>query len=350
MSTALSVGLQDAGERLISNAFRYVDIANAHFSAISSALNMTNGTRFYQAFDTAMHFPESENAWYLPVPKVWGLGIDDYQQTKYVAHHWYQTQNGTPATIAADFMNHSSISSGLEVFRPWIKFLDNVTDVKIPFILSEAANSLNGGVGYQDVFATTLWQVDWELYSMVVGVYRVNLQTMYAANYYMFNPVLSDNTPPQAYAPWYAQPFVADFIGKSGGTTKMTILDAAKGTEQPNVVGYAAYEGEDIKRVALINFNYWDGRNVSASTRLNEPVTLSDLPSGTTSVMVKKLTSPLGAHAQAPNITYGGSQWLESSNGKEFSVLKDTETLSVSGGTVVVDVPASSAVLVWIKA
>ena len=318
----------------------YVHIATERFAAISKALGISNGTRVFQALETAMAF-DGSNAWTLAVPTVWDLGIDASHQVKSVSHHWYQTRNGTAATIGRDFMNHTAISSGLEVFRPWIEYLDTAADVKIPFVLSESANSLNGGTGYQDVFATTLWQVDWELYSMFVGVSRINYQAMYAADYLLFNPLDSDGVPQQTYAPWYAQPFVADFIGQ-GGSTRMSILDQRPGTGNSNIVAYIAYEGHTPKRIAIINFGFWTSS--SNSSRPNDAITFSNLPADR--VILKRLTSPLGASSLASNITYGGSQWLKSSEGREVqNVVKDTETLVIEGRQLVVNVDASSAVL-----
>lgn len=49
-------------------------------------------------------------------------------------------------------------------------------------------------------------------------------------------------------------------------------------------------------------------------------------------------------------MTYGGSQWTYQSLGKEVKdVVKDSETLRVNNGKVIVDMPATSAALLWFR-
>ena len=58
----------------------------------------------------------------------------------------------------------------------------------------------------------------------------------------------------------------------------------------------------------------------------------------------------LGAYALAPNITYGGSQWTAESNGLEVKGVAEngTQVFDVKNGKVVIDMPATSAALVWL--
>ena len=58
----------------------------------------------------------------------------------------------------------------------------------------------------------------------------------------------------------------------------------------------------------------------------------------------------LGAYALADNITYGGSQWTAASQGMEvYDVVQDGETLTSSNGSVVVNLLATSAALLFLQ-
>ena len=174
--------------------------------------------------------------------------------------------------------------------------------------------------------------------AIVQGVSRVNMQQILHSGYDMWYPV-EDVTgfAPQTFASYYSQPYVAEFIGKTGGKTRVSELQV----NSPNVVAYAAYDGtSSITRVAIVNLKLWD--QLSGSER---PVTSFELnvPTDVKSVTIKQLDSPAGGYANASSITWGGSQWTYQSGGKEVPVKSDTQTLEPASGKVTVPMQDSAA-------
>ncbi|KAF2175998.1 glycoside hydrolase family 79 protein [Zopfia rhizophila CBS 207.26] len=246
----------------------------------------------------------------------------------------FDVGGGAPE-LGPGLMTHSKISSRLDLYKPFIEYLQK-SHPTIPFTISEVGNSLNKGhnYDYQAVLGSALWQVDFQLYGLSIGIKRFNWQQIMHAGYDMWLPVESAGTKPKVFSNFYAQPFVADFIGNTSGKTRVVYLPI-EGSKD-NVVAYAAYVGGSAARVAIVNLNLWDGGNGGErpSTKISFKV-----PGGVDGVEVVKLSSPKGARASADSITYAGSQWTYESFGKEVkNVRNDTEILEVKEGCVNVEV------------
>ena len=319
---------------------RYVALTNQRINAINRALRLEYGNRIFQLFDTSMHF-DGSNAWVLDVPTVWKHGIDASRQTKYVAHHFYQVEQGYPDMLGSTLMNHKLITSSLDIFTPWIRYLQTVTDTPIPFIMSEVASSSKNAPGYQDTLGAALWSVDWHLYCMSIGVHRVNYQQLLSSDFILWNPNSEDGLAKETYAPWYSQPLLADMIGRAGNTTVQHLT----GVDNANVVVYAAYDGDVLARIVILNLELWSAGDKDGPV---ETITLTNMPGS--SAVVLSLTSPEGAFGKASGMTYGGSQWTGESDGMEVKgVVDDTRSVPVAKRQVDVDVRASSAVLLTIQ-
>ncbi|KAI2638524.1 hypothetical protein GGS21DRAFT_508667 [Xylaria nigripes] len=135
--------------------------------------------RFFTAFDTATHFgAEVEREKYVfAVERCFELGIDAGDVVKEVAHHYYQGHAGTAATLGTTLMNLNTTHTHLDQYKVGIDWLrDNKPDV--PFVLSEVGNSLQvtNVYEYQARLGSALWMVDFYLYSMAIGVARINYQ------------------------------------------------------------------------------------------------------------------------------------------------------------------------------
>lgn len=321
----------------------YVGNFTTYAAAIIDAVDIPSEP-FFQAFDVSAHF-FFEDAYVLDVPTGFGLGIDDDNIVKTVAHHYYQTDCcGTAADLATGLMSHSAISGRLDLLKPAIDWLKE-NKPHIPYILSEIGNSLNPthDYAYQAVLGSALWQVDFQLYSLSIGIARFNFQQIMHSGFDLWLPVASGDSQPQVFASYYAQPFVTDFVGSSGSTkvAQLDITDEATG----NWAGYVAFEDGVPKRLAFVNLNYWNSSS-STTERASQTITIG-VPDGTTDVIVNLLSSPLGAGARADTITYGGSQWTYESLGKEVTgVRNDTQMLAVENGQVQITIYQSSAVLV----
>lgn len=216
----------------------------------------------------------------------------------------------------------------------------------LPFVLSEVGNSLSSSYlpQYQAVLGSALWQVDFYLYAMALGIARVHYQQLFAEIYQpiLWLPVEYLGMAPHVTANFYALPFIGDFMGDSGALS-MEQVETTPALE--NVAAYVAFESGTPKRVALVNLEYWN-EATSGTDRSSVAVELS-VPDDVTTVTVDYLGSPAGAGADATTITYGGSQWTYESLGLEVTgVRNDTESLTVVDGVVTVVVDASSAALV----
>lgn len=322
----------------------YVGNFTKYAAAIAGAVNVTQP--FFQAFDTSAHFDNSD-AWVLDVPTGFGLGIDDDNIIQTVAHHYYQTDGGSASTLATGLMTHSSITAHLDLFKPAINWLkENKPD--IDYIMSEVGNSLNPthDYSYQAVLGSALWLVDFQLYSLSIGVVRFNHQQIMHSGFDLWLPQASGDSEPQVFASFYAQPFVTDFVGNSG-TAQVAQIDIAD-ESTGNWAAYAAYEDSVPARLAILNMNYWNSSS-STSDRASQTITIS-VPDNISSVTVDLLSSPEGAGASADSITYAGSQWTYESLGLEVTgVSNDSQTLSVENGQISVTIYQSSAVLIHLS-
>ena len=278
---------------------------------------------------------------------IFEAGINVNGTVKAVGHHYYQTDGSTD--LQTGLMSHVAISTHLDYYRSFIDYLQTSTQANgapIPFIISEIGNSLNRfhDYGYQAVLGSALWGVDFQLYAMTIGVFRINWQQIMHSGFDFWLPVDSAGVPAQVFASFYAQPFIADFIS-SGGQTRVSQLDITGASEY--FVGYAAYDANVPARIALVNLKTWESN--STDPRGAEALTLSGLD-GVTSVTVNVLSSPNGATADASTITYAGSQWTYESGGNEVTgVRDDTQHIAVVDGSVTLRVDDSSAVLVYLN-
>ncbi|KAI0457375.1 hypothetical protein F5B21DRAFT_464242 [Xylaria acuta] len=323
----------------------YVGNWTKYVSAIKDAVPSVPPGRSFTAFDTAAYFGAdvAANQYIFAVDRCFDLGIDADGVVKEVAHHYYQGVAGTAATLGSTLMNLEMTHTHLDQLKVRINWL-RANKPDVPFVLSEVGNSLqpSNTYAYQARLGSALWQVDFYLYSMAIGVARINYQQIMHAGYDMWLPVASAGMPAQVFSNYYSQPFLADFIGDSGKTRVSQLqVDAS------NVAAYVAYEDDTPKRIAVVNMNYWN-QTSSAESRGNVKLNFG-VPDGVAQLTVYHLNSPLGAGAAADTITYGGSQWTYDSLGKEVKdVRQDTETVAVAEGVASVTVASSEAVLIWL--
>ncbi|KAI0599914.1 hypothetical protein F4775DRAFT_99764 [Biscogniauxia sp. FL1348] len=326
----------------------YVGNWTNYVAAIKEAVSVPDG-RFFTAFDVSTHFGEDVQAesYVFAVDRCFDLGIDDGDVVKEVTHHYYQNQAGTADDLGSELMAMNITHAHLDQYKVRIAWL-RANQPDVPFVLNEVGNSLQrtNSYAYQARLGSALWQADFYLYAMALGVARINYQQIMHSGYDLWLPVASAGLPPQVFANYYSQPFVADFIGRSG-RTRVAQLDL--GLDVPNVAAYAAYD-ENPARIALANLNYWNRTSAPAGEARGNVTVDFALPDGVaaTSATLVRLGSPDGAGADADTITYAGSQWTYASGGAEVAgVRDDSEELPVSAdGIVSVTVASSEAVLI----
>lgn len=243
-------------------------------------------------------------------------------------------------------MNHCAVVGGSAFVKDAVDYL-NKQSPPIPLALAEVGSVL-GNASNNDsleaVLGSALWQADFFLYSMSIGVKRINLQSGLTFPFALWNPTYTNKNktiPASVHAAFYGQIFSAEFIGDSENV-RVSNIDL----HHPYLSVYAAYDDGKLGRVAVSNLELWSANDTKPRPQKN--VTL-DLGAEPKSVKVKKLTSPAGGTAGVDNITWGGMQWTAASGGKGVQVLSDTVTLPVTEGKVEADVKASEAVMVFLE-
>ncbi|RMY54046.1 hypothetical protein D0863_13748 [Hortaea werneckii] len=316
-----------------------------YVEAIKEALDLPDEP-WFQAFDTAAHLGDDVLAtgYILDVETNFDLGINIDNNIKQVASHYYQTNGGEYEDLGPGLMNHTAIAFRLDLLRKFIDYLRE-NHPSIPYIISEVGNSLNPThtYDYQATLGSALWQVDFQLYAMSIGIARINWQQIMHSGYDMWLPVDSGDFSRRVYSNFYAMPFVADFIGNNGGQTQAAQLN----TGVDNVIAYVAFVDNMPVRLAVVNLDIWDKGD---SYRRPATKLTIRLPEWVTKVDVDVLTSPDGAHASGDSMSYAGSQWTSESEGTEVKgVRDDSYALKPRHGKVTLNVEKSSAVLLHLN-
>lgn len=309
------------------------------YTAVATVVELPDRP-FFQAFDTSVHLDDpAKDAYALHIPTCFRLGINSGSVVQAVAMHFYQTVSGS-ADLAAGLMNHRAIARRLDLMRPAMAFLAR-EHPGIPFVLSEVGNSLGRPrYAYQTTLGSALWQVDVQLYALAMGIARIHMQQILDAGFSLWQPVATPALERQVLANFYAQPFVADLVGRSRTTQLAQLAVSGAGD---NVVAYGAFVDGEMARAA-VNLDYWSAAR-SRRPRRSTAIRV-EVPGCVRSVVVERLASPGGASGQAGSMTYAGSQWTYESLGREVKhIVNDTQTLPVSGGAIAVAVPESEAVM-----
>ena len=156
--------------------------------------------------------------------------------------------------------------------------------------------------------------------------------------YSAWQPVEYNGSLPQVRPSYYAQVFVADFIGTS---LQMQTYNIDLGVA--NMSAYAAYDHGMLARVAIVNLDEWN--TTTAYLRPLQQIRIR-VPQGVESVLVKYLTAP-GANS-TDEITWGGVSWSFASNGLGVKVVNTDQIVEARDGVVQITVRSSEAVMVTI--
>lgn len=212
-------------------------------------------------------------------------------------------------------MNHTEIKAKFHNHEKSLSYLNSYG--KIPYILSETGSSLSGGLKLSGVFGGCLWSVDFQLYAMSRGVARVASTQRPVSKHSLWTPLacLPGVPGPSVRPLFYAQPFIADLLGKSGKT------DVVEMDLQSDVfTAYGAYEGDTLARIALINMRQW---HEGGGKQPGNHTFSVNVPGNATTVTVQALHADAGSEALGfdlnsnQNITWAGYQWSYSvDNGK----------------------------------
>ena len=315
---------------------KYVNEFVRFKKALSARFPEYLGNRtIYQGLDTS-----SGGAGNLPVSDALQAGINSTGGISQVGFHLYQDSDVPGAGLEwlqTNVANHSAVVEAMSVFVPNIESLRKHAP-GTPFILSEVGNSLGSSdIMQRNILATALWNVDYQLHGMTIGVSRVNNQQIVTPGFQMWEPVASNFGTPLVRANFYSQPMVADFIGKTGTTRVVEVA-----TNDDLLSAYVAYEDEKAARIAIVNLELWTSAN---DTRPSTGFTLTGLPRSISTAKLNSLTSPEGAYANT-TLTWKGLQWTYESKGLEVRIGEDSRQADVKNGTLNLSVNATSTVMI----
>lgn len=132
----------------------------------------------------------------------------------------------------------------------------------IPLALGEVGSVL-GNASNNDpleaVLGSALWQADFFLYSMSIGVKRINLQPGLTFPFALRNPTYTNKNktiPASVHPAFYEQIFSAEFVGDSENV-RVSNIDM----HDPFLSVYAAYDDGKLGRVAVSNLELWSAND-----------------------------------------------------------------------------------------
>ena len=285
-------------------------------------------------------------------PDAFNAGLNR-NRTLTAAAHCYQDESKhilhSLDDLQTDLMNHTAIASKLANYRVTLKYLNSNDTEKpsIPLVLSEV-NSANDPTGkLSDSFGAALWAVDFHLYAMSMGVQRVSIEQRPGVERALWDPLPHNTTLPVVKSPYYAEMFVAGFIGNDSKDLAVQNMDLSTDLAS----AYAMYQEDLLQRIALVNLKQWSAS--SGTTRCNQTFDL-DVPANVSMAFVQSLRAGGGAEVHgfdvggsAENITWAGEQWSYTiDNGKGHRIQDVAVNIPVQGGKVSITVADSEAAIV----
>ncbi|RDW58666.1 hypothetical protein BP6252_13142 [Coleophoma cylindrospora] len=316
--------------------------------SISGTLGIAEDSEMYQAValsseTTATKFPGGTAAdW--KIPKIWESGLNKEKgRMKSVSMHYYQTKANEGSDLQYDLMNHTAVTRGSDFIYQAVKTLNNTG---IPLILGEVGNTLgnrSSGISLEAVLGSALWQVDFSLWSMFIGVSGLDIQSGSKFPFSLWLPTTNE-TNGTVLPAFYGHMFSAEFIG-SNRNVQVANIDL----NSPHLSAYAAYEDGALSRVGIVNLHLWDRETGSEPLERPSENIILEIGENVKTVTIKKLTSVNGGSARAENITWGGQQWKYKNGGVAERVLNDTVVQDVQGGNVEVEVKSSEAVMIFLQ-
>ncbi|CAG8957767.1 hypothetical protein HYFRA_00000105 [Hymenoscyphus fraxineus] len=260
-------------------------------------------------------------------------GIDSTGMVKTISDHDYMGSNcGDTNTnsLVKNILNHARMTSLM-----WYhEVLGNYSvSQNIPYVIGETNSiSCQGQLGLSDVFAASLWSIDYTLYVATLSVSRIYFHNGTPYRYSAWQPIATSTAPAQAKPLFYGSWFIASAL--SGGNKQVALL-----VNETRFTAYAIYEASPAKlsAIAVINLEIFN----TTMKQEDRPITDFVLPSDVdvSNARVRRLTAP--GVEKADNITWAAQHI---SSGGTIAGTRKTEKLVGGGRTV--EVGAGEAVLV----
>ncbi|KAJ3851359.1 glycoside hydrolase family 79 protein [Lentinula lateritia] len=288
--------------------------------------------------------------------------VNENSTLKSVSLHNYPAGTAPWVNLGNTFMNHTAIVANLSQVKDDIAFLGSSPSTDdIVFNLGETNidfTNLNMDQ-FEGVLGSALWTIDYILYAASLNINRIYLHQGTTFGYAAWQPIATTSSPAKVRTPWYGLKFAAEAIGSHQGPIQIAPLDILLTSEK--ISAYAVYESSSLARIALINFNEWNGTTPyprpSAVFRIvlppsNSANTGKSSSSQSNSVSTRLLTAPNGASADS-ELTFGGIMWNYTTQGLPQRVESVPGTVEVKrspgDGSITVKVGASEALLIDIN-
>ncbi|KAJ4497600.1 hypothetical protein C8R41DRAFT_212008 [Lentinula lateritia] len=317
--------------------------------------------------------------------------VNENSTLKSVSLHNYPAGTAPWVNLGNTFMNHTAIVANLSQVKDDIAFLGSSPSTDdIVFNLGETNidfTNLNMDQ-FEGVLGSALWTIDYILYAASLSINRIYLHQGTTFGYAAWQPIATTSSPAKVRTPWYGLKFAAEAIGSHQGPIQIAPLDIVVVTSNlsftntnttafgnstqtqsvpaqlltsEKISAYAVYESSSLARIALINFNEWNGTTPyprpSTVFRISLPPSNSDNTgnsnsSQSNSVSTRLLTAPNGASADT-DLTFGGIMWNYTTQGLPQRVESVPGIVQVErstgDGSITVKVGASEALLIDIR-
>ncbi|KAF8734682.1 hypothetical protein AX14_003112 [Amanita brunnescens Koide BX004] len=250
-------------------------------------------------------------------------------------HHYSASFCQGTASSLQELMSKANVRGNLSAFIPDIA---SARENGFDYVLGETNSiSCHGAPHVSNTAGAALWALDYGLYASSIGISRVFFHEGVGFKYTAIQPVtltrsildgspLPQPLPPHVQPLYYAAVIIAEAIGSSGNVQMAEIQ-----IDDPNISGYAFYEGGMIVRAVLINSNaYFGGARPSARITLNIPGEME----------VKRLA--IGYATDTSGLTWGGQSYESPDANGRVSGSLQVDVRQISQG---VDIYATEAVL-----
>jgi len=256
------------------------------------------------------------------------------------------TQPGV--TLQGFLMNHtktvSSVSTQLNVSSRLSRY-------QLPFILGETNSLYNQGrPGLSNTFGAALWGLDFNLWCASNGIKRVHMHMGTSFRYISWQPIDTSSTPKGTKAPYYGNIAVASALGD---ITHNEVQVRNLPLSEYNEAAYATYVNSTLKRVVVINMDSFN-HTVNASGSVVRPVKQYSfsLPQSCAGMGIVQRLLANGSDA-ITGITWNGLSYnYELDQGRPVRLSNTTQDTAVTvseAGSLLVDVPHSSAAIVQLR-
>ncbi|KAI0071769.1 glycoside hydrolase family 79 protein [Panus rudis PR-1116 ss-1] len=265
--------------------------------------------------------------------QIFNLGILDSTPGKLIStisQHRYSAAFCSGGDFAlSSFMSKAAVRGNLTLWKPDIAASQQRS---LRYILGETGSiACHGAPGVSNTAGAALWVTDYALQAASIGIEETFFHEGIGFKYNFFQPISLNRSildgspqnppqPPHVMPSYYAGILINSFIGKSGSAkiVELSVSDS-------NVSGYAAFEGDSLKRAVFINLHAWLLSSTGSRPSVHIDPSFSS-GSGKTTVKARRLVIQ---HADdTAGLSFGGQSFETSDAHPAGSVTEETIQLN----------------------